>query len=192
MRFDALLPPDAREDDIARRAGQNTELSVVTRSNRLVPVELSVTRWTAGPDIFYTATLRDITERRAMDQLKNEFVSMVSHELRTPMNGVIGMVDLLLRTELSSRQRSYATALEQSGQSLLSIIDDIVDFSKIEAGKFELEPGEVDVRDLVESAAGLLAEQASSKGLELACLVEPDVPASLSGDPRRVRQVLLN
>jgi PAS domain S-box-containing protein len=172
--------------------GRTVELFGLRRAGAEVPLELSVSEWTNAEDFFYTATIRDVTERRAVERMKNEFVSMVSHELRTPMNGVIGMTDLLLRGELGSDEREYAEAVRHSGEALLAIIDDILDLSKIEAGRFELDPGSVRVSGVVGDVITLLAEPARRKALELACEVDPTVPAELGGDPNRLRQVLLN
>ena len=116
----------------------------------------------------------------------------MSHELRTPMNGVIGMTGLLLETGLSGEQRQFAEIARSSGESLLALINDILDFSKIEAGKVVLEVENFDLRAVVEDAAELLAVKAQEKGLELLCIVSPDLPSHLRGDSGRLRQVLLN
>ena len=131
-------------------------------------------------------------ERKAVERMKNEFISMVSHELRTPINGVMGMTSLLLRRNLGRQEREYAEAAQRSGEALLAIVDDILDLSKIEAGHLELESGPVDVRAVVDDVMVLLAPQAQAKGLQLAHLVDRDVPLGLVGDGNRLRQILLN
>ncbi|MBI1865576.1 MAG: response regulator, partial [Nitrospirae bacterium] len=123
---------------------------------------------------------------------KSQFVANISHEIRTPMNGVIGMVDLLLATPLSSKQGRFAETLRTSAETLLGLINDILDFSKIEAGKLELESVDFGLREAVEDAAGLFAEAAHARGVEIACTVDDGAHDGLRGDPGRLRQVLAN
>lgn len=125
-------------------------------------------------------------------RLKSEFLANMSHEIRTPMNAVIGMTDLLAESRLTAEQRDYVRVVRQSGDALLALIDDVLDLSKIEAGKLRLEAVDYDIRERVEGVAYLLADRAHAKGLEVATLIDPDVPGLINGDPTRVGQVLTN
>jgi signal transduction histidine kinase/CheY-like chemotaxis protein/HPt (histidine-containing phosphotransfer) domain-containing protein len=123
---------------------------------------------------------------------KATFLASMSHEIRTPMNGVIGMVDLLRQTKLAGEQKQMLETISDSGQSLLTIINDILDFSKIEAGKMDLEQIPFSILEVVEGAAQTIAANATKKGLRLITYIEPDLPQFVTGDPVRVRQIIIN
>jgi PAS domain S-box-containing protein len=123
---------------------------------------------------------------------KSDFLANMSHEVRTPMNGVLGMLTLLLKSELQPRQRHFAQTAHNSGVALLKVLNDILDFSKIEAGKLELESVSFSVRATVTDLVQLFAQRAFDKGVEIACRIEPEVPEVVCGDPGRIRQVLAN
>jgi len=133
---------------------------------------------------------RDVAE--AANHAKSEFLANMSHEIRTPLNGVTGMLELLSRTELDSRQERFIHVAGTSASSLLSVINDILDVSKIEAGKLELEETEFALPQLLADVLDMFAQQAATKGIELASLLPTNIPDRVVGDPERLRQVFVN
>jgi len=123
---------------------------------------------------------------------KSEFLANMSHEIRTPINGITGMTQLLLNTDLSIRQKEFMRLIDQSTKSLQGLLNDILDFSKIEAGRLELESIPFELREIISSTVQATSIPAAEKGLELAYQISPEVPDYLVGDPGRLSQIVIN
>ncbi len=132
------------------------------------------------------------TKAEAADRAKSEFLANMSHEIRTPMNGVLGMAELLQRTEMDKRQAMFVDVILKSGNSLLTIINDILDFSKIDAGQLELDPAPFRIGEAIEDVATLVSAKVAEKDLELIVRVDPALPVTLVGDVGRFRQIATN
>jgi PAS domain S-box-containing protein len=208
--YPAELARKYREDD--RRVAATGELFEDVEGNekdgelRYVQVMKSPVCDASGKIVGTQAVFWDVTAREraeaererakqaaeASNRAKSAFLANMSHEIRTPMNAIIGMTELLLDTRLSAEQREYLATVHESGEALLLLINDILDFSKIEAGRLEMERAEFDLYETLGDTMKLLALRAHRKGLELACHIQPQVPAAVIGDGPRLRQVVVN
>jgi len=140
----------------------------------------------------FSEAAQALFKAEAADRAKSEFLANMSHEIRTPMNGVLGMAELLARTELTPRQKSFTDVITKSGNALLTIINDILDFSKINAGQLMLDRDPFRLAEAVEDVAALVSARVAEKNLELIVRIDPRLPAFVLGDVGRFRQIVTN
>ncbi|AZO18333.1 response regulator [Mesorhizobium sp. M2A.F.Ca.ET.043.05.1.1] len=140
----------------------------------------------------FAESAASLFKAEAADRAKSEFLANMSHEIRTPMNGVLGMAELLAKTELTPRQKTFTDVIVKSGNALLTIINDILDFSKINAGQLTLDPAPFRLAEAVEDVATLVSARVAEKNLELIVRVDPRLPTFVVGDAGRFRQIVTN
>jgi PAS domain S-box-containing protein len=189
-----------------RRMGAGRELFVLARDGREIPVEIALSPIRSGEKPVVVAILRDVTEQKKAERIvleareaaeaatkaKSDFLASMSHEIRTPMNGIIGMADLLAQADLDDDKMHMIRTIRESGNALITVINDILDLSKIEAGKLSIEDVTMSIIDAVEGVASTLTPTATQKGLRIHAFVDPALPEIVHGDPTRLRQILFN
>ncbi len=189
-----VVNPITRLREHVIQVGKTGDLSLsidLKKSGELSTLAHEFDFMTAQLQVAHVGLLEARDQALSSVRMKSEFLASMSHEIRTPMNGVIGMTELLVKTDLSSSQRKLTDMVKISANSLLSIINDILDFSKIEAGKLSIQKSAFELEKLVADVNAVIVEPAQRKGLEYVCKLSSDLPQAIVADDHRLRQVLL-
>jgi len=206
-KFERLRDPDSkRENWCDHLLGECLQATATRSEGSEFITEMTIVKIDVSGMTQYFACLREITERirfqqellsskeaaEAANRSKSEFLANMSHEIRTPMNGIIGLTEILLKSQQDAESMRHLKLIQDSADSLLTVLNDVLDFSKIEAGKLHIEHLPFEIREVLGDSLKLFGMRAHDKGLELAHHVKPNVPEVVTGDPGRVRQILLN
>ena len=197
IRPDGSLIADALALDITDRKSTEEELELNRRRLNSHLAELQDTKERLEQRTNeLVRTIRDLAEARDQadnaNNAKSDFLATMSHEIRTPMNGVLGMASLLMQTPLDDTQQEFVETITQSGEALLEIINDVLDYSKMEAGQLDLDPTPFSVLEVMDSAVQLVRAECQAKSITIRTFAAPEIPNQLTGDPGRLRQILLN
>ena len=205
--LEAVMTPEEVASNIRKikaQGGTRFESRHRRKDGWLVDLEISV-QFRPSDNVLVTFH-HDITARKELEakirealnraeagsRAKSEFLGVMSHELRSPLNGVLGFAELLADTPLNDEQKSFAKTISRSGEHLLAIVSDILDFSSIEHGSLAIQVAPLSIAELVESSDVAIRQAAAEKGIEFRCEVAPGVPEQITGDERRIRQILIN
>ena len=186
--------------------GKHIELTALNKQGEEIEIEAAITPIEVDNEVYFTAFLRDISQRKLSEKLiveakeeaesaskaKGEFLAVMSHEIRTPINAILGSISILKELKHSEQQARYLIMASEAGNSLQALINDILDFSKIEAGKMELESVEFDPVQLIEETVEILSPRVFEKGIEVACYFDMNLPSTIKSDQAKIRQILLN